>query len=331
MESEFSSSRAALYQSLAEALAPVGPPEWMAEEGKNWPLYQAAAALTPISRSARRAVKEVETIPARPTERLRESYSSLFTSSLRPYSDLYESAWLRGLPMGPETVQVERVYRAAGLEIDGAELADHAALELAFLAYLAGKSEQDLERSFIRMHPGRWLPALGHRLSLSGDTVYAPVGSLLAGWLEEAALPVNRPSQRKNKTGLRPSIQMVDACTLCSFCVQVCPTHSLWIEESSAETVLWLSPGTCRSCGRCEEICQFGALRLEPFPVSVSAPDRTASIILCSSPRVVCAICGIRMVSQAELDFIRHVLANPRWLDCCQNCRPNFLCEEKNL
>jgi TorA maturation chaperone TorD len=166
-EKDIGRRRATVYLLLAEALAPDGPPEWMAEEGRKWPLYEAASSLAILSTSANRTMFALEGIPDQPLVRLKNSFSKLFTRTLRPYSDLYESTWISGRPMGPEMIQVERLYRAAGLEMDGSELADHAAMELAFLAHLAGVDERELERNFIRKHAGRWLPFLGKRLSLS--------------------------------------------------------------------------------------------------------------------------------------------------------------------
>lgn len=316
--------RAALYQMLAEALAPEGPPEWMAEEGRSWPLYEAAAGVGSISPSARRAVVSLEEVTSRPLERLKESYATLFTGSFRPHCDLYESTWVSGRPMGPASVQVERLYRAAGLEIEGAELADHAAYELAFLGYLAGMDESELERKFIREHAGRWLPSLGRRLTFSGDGVYGTLGALLAGWLEEA---LRRPVDTCNKAQrsvLRPSIPNPEACSLCGFCVQVCPSRSLQIVESETETILYLNHETCRGCERCHKACEFEALMLVPWQnLPVMHPE--TRVRLRSSLRASCAICDSPLVSEAEMAFMRQELGNPFWLECCQECRPTAL------
>jgi ferredoxin len=314
--------RAALYQVLAEALAPDGPPEWMAEEGRRWPLYETAASLAQVSPSARRAVHALEGIPAQPLEQLKESCSGVFANSLCPYSDLYESTWINGRPMGPVTIQVEQLYRAAGLEIDGAELADHAAYELAFLGYLAGMNESELERSFIRMHAGRWLPSLGRRLTLSGDLVYGTLGALLAGWLVEA---VRRHSITEAEGSvLRPSIPNPEACSLCGFCVQVCPSRSLQVLESETETVLYLYHETCRGCGRCQKACEFGALLLEPRQNATCLHGENR-ILLRSSFRASCAICDSPLISEAEMAFVRQELGSPLWLECCQECRPTAM------
>jgi TorA maturation chaperone TorD/Pyruvate/2-oxoacid:ferredoxin oxidoreductase delta subunit len=316
--------RAALYQALAEALAPDGPPEWMAEEGRNWPLYNVVASLVRESPTARQAVVALEGVPSRPLERLKDSVFALFTGSFRPYCDLYESTWVSGRPMGPETFQVERLYRAAGLEVDGAELADHAAYELAFLGYLASMGESELERSFIRKHAGRWLPSLGRRLTLSGDLVYGTLGALLVGWLEEALRRPVDTFTKVERSILRPSIPNPEACSLCGFCVQACPSRSLQIVESDTETKLYLYHDTCQGCGRCRKACEFGALLLEPRQ-NVTCLYGDNRILLRSSFRASCAICDSPLISEAEMAFVRQELGNPYWLECCQDCRPTAM------
>jgi TorA maturation chaperone TorD/Pyruvate/2-oxoacid:ferredoxin oxidoreductase delta subunit len=314
------SGRAVVYQALAETLSPEGPPVWMTLEGRAWPLFKAILSLHPPPPSARRAIRELQKIARRSIKQLEDSHSSLFTGSLINHSILYESAWVNGHPMGPEMFQVERLYHAAGLEIVGAELADHASLELAFLAYLTEEGERELERNFIRQHAGRWLPALGRRLFQSGDPVYAPVGALLTGWIEEAErlLPITTPYPVG--CDMRPSIPKSEACTLCGFCVQACPTRSLLIVENDTTTMLILYPESCRSCGHCQKACEFGAISLAARQDTSLYPGEEA-IFLHSSPRASCSICGSSLVSQAEMDFVRQTLGDPLWLDFCQDCR----------
>jgi TorA maturation chaperone TorD/Fe-S-cluster-containing hydrogenase component 2 len=310
-----------VYLALAETLAPDGPPGWMTMEGRDWPLYKAVLSLDPSPPSASRAIRELEKISRRSIKQLKGNYSSFFIGSHHNNFSLYESAWVSGRPMGPELLQVERLYLAAGLEIEGAELADHASLELSFLAYLVEQDEREMERNFIRQHAGRWLPSLGRRLFLSEDPVYAPVGAFLAEWIEEAGRTSANTTLYPVRSASLPTISRPEACTLCGFCVQVCPTHSLRIVENDTTTMLLLYPESCRSCGRCQKACEFGALLLTDRQDTPAYPGEKA-IHLHSSPRASCKICASLLVSQAEMNFIHKILGDPHWLDCCQDCRP---------
>jgi TorA maturation chaperone TorD/ferredoxin len=314
-------SRAALYQALAEMLTADGSPDWMAGPGITWPLYQAAQSLAPSSASARLAKQALAAIPSRTAAALRESHRDLFARSSPPYFSMYESAWISGRLLGPETLEVERLYRAVGLEPEGSELPDHASVELAFLAYLAGGGSQTeiAEREFIRQHAGRWLPSFGRGLARSGDRAYAAVGQPLIGWLGEARC---HPVQRRRAGCGQPSIPFFDDCTLCGFCVQACPARALEIIESKTETALRLFPSLCMGCGRCERACEFKALRMEVPPIVSDGPSEKDAVILRLSLRAYCPSCGNATVSRAELDFVRDQLDNPTWLENCLDCRP---------
>jgi TorA maturation chaperone TorD len=131
--------RADLYHLLAEALAE--PPEWLARAGREWPLYDLVVSLAPESDAAQGAVEALAEVRAEALAARRQRYTALFVGPGRPRVWLYESAFLNGRILGPETFAVERAYRAAGVEPIGAELPDHASLELAFLAQLAGMGQ----------------------------------------------------------------------------------------------------------------------------------------------------------------------------------------------
>jgi ferredoxin len=313
--------RAALYLYLAETLAAEGPPAWMEGPGGTWPLYEAAKALASSSPSARCAAQVLGLLPPRNGDALMDSHRRLFGKSCPPYFYLYESAWLSGHLLGGETRAVEEIYQSAGLEVEGAELPDHASNELAFLAYLAeaGSAGIEAERAFIRTHAGRWLPLLGRSLSSSGDPAYTAIGELLAGWLEEAA---RSPSIRNGNKGTAfPCIPVEEDCTLCGFCVQSCPRRALEIHENSTETVLRLVPSQCKGCGRCELACEFEAMRVQTF--CASYPEQN-TVVLRRSRRGTCESCGSALVSLAELDFVRGKLGCSDWLDTCRECRPSY-------
>jgi ferredoxin len=223
---------------------------------------------------------------------------------------LYESLHRHGTMLSPETMDLEHIYRAAGLERVGAELPDHASIELTFLAYSAERQMVDrerasdwrlVERRFIQKHAGRWLPELGRSLAETGDLVYGPVGMLLWRWISEAS----RPAARNKSTTLRqkplPHLKLRDACTLCGFCVQVCPVRALAIHETDGETRLLLNPAACLGCRKCVPICESGALSIIERP-SAGRESARGWTLLRASSRAQCPACRRPTVSRAEYE-----------------------------
>lgn len=321
--------RAELYAGLAEALA--APPVWLAQPGKQWPLFCSAQRLAATSAAARRAVEFLATITAEPPAARRARYKALFAGQGRPRFWLYESMHRHGRLLGPETAAVAQIYRAAGLQISGGELPDHASLELAFLAYLAEQQAtttaqvrqwRSLERRFIKKHAGRWLPELGQALAASGDTVYAPIGTFLAEWLQEATRSRTR-HRPPNRQRLLPVIGREVDCTLCGFCVQACPTSALSIRETETETALLLSAVACIGCERCVRICQEKVLLLEAAQrKQLSTPGWT---VLRRSPRATCPECNTPTVSFAELAHVTAQIGPLPWLARCHDCRAQLV------
>ncbi len=315
--------RAEMYAALAEVLA--DPPDWLAGAGSDWPLFEIAiqAARDDDSAAARRAVESLAAVQPESLTIRRHRYQQLVAGAGQPRLWLYESLYVDGRLLGPSTLAVEQIYRAAGLQAEGAELPDHASLELAFLGWLAKQEAanptqattwQKLTRSFIKQHAGRWLPNLGQALAADGDPVYAPIGQLLTDWLTEMV----QPPHRRDKTGWRlPVMPQTKACTLCGFCVQVCPTQALILRETDIETGLVLNPSACVGCAKCEQICEFEALKMEIQPSAQTDP-----VVLCLSSRATCPGCGQPTVSRTELQTIAATLGEwPPWLDYCLVCR----------
>ncbi len=325
-------AQADIYYTLAEVL--VDPPLWLANAGSDWPLFEAVDRLARLTESeaARRAVAALRAIPAEDLFTRQRRYRLITASTDRPPVPLYESLHLDGTLFGPSAQAVQQVYRVAGLEPEGAELPDHASVELAFLGWLAEKAAaspddaadwQALARKFIEVHAGQWLPEVGKILAFSDDPVFAPIGYLLMDWLKEAARPP-RPNRTKAEScNLRlPVIPDTEACTLCGFCVQVCPTQALLIKETATETGLILKPLDCISCGKCERVCEYNALVMQTTGETVCVEPHALRI----SERAACAHCGTPMVSVAELDAIAVMLGErPQWLDYCMECRPLFM------
>lgn len=116
-----------------------------------------------------------------------------------------------------------------------------------------------------------------------------------------------------------PNIVEPDLCTLCGFCVQVCPTKALRIHEDEKTTFLQLEASLCTSCANCRNICPEDVLSL-----SASSPNQ-AQVLLRESPLAKCSNCGETTFSQAELDYTKKVLGNPDWLAYCLNCRSRHI------
>lgn len=317
--------RANLYHALAEAVGPPSP--WMIEAGSCWPLTQAVRELSPTSDAAREAIWHLAQIPAEPLIARQARYQALFTGSGRPRFWLHESMSRSGRLLGPETLAVHWLYQVCGLHTVGAELPDHASMELAFLSYLAGQQERDpgrgdkwrqLERQFIQKHAGCWLPQLGRALAADGDPVYGPIGRLLAEWLTEIIHPV--PDNRKGApNAARPQLSQDAACTLCGFCARVCPTHALAIHDTESETRLQLNASACIGCRKCAQICATHALVMGKQAGGAGQEGRW--MLLRHSPRLHCPSCGSATVSQAEMDFVTAQIGESAWLARCQECR----------
>jgi TorA maturation chaperone TorD/ferredoxin len=349
-----STLRADLYQALAEALAE--PPEWLAFAGDEWPLKRLALELAGTSAAMRESAAGLSEVAAEPLPARRRRYAALFAGPGGAPLWFYESGHREGRLLGETSLAVARLYQAAGLELAGAELPDHASVELAFLAFLARRQASEpehsrawrrLERRFIKEHGGRWLPALGRALIASTDPVYAPIGRLLVHWLEEMARPPKRKSGLAQR-GTLPLMARPEDCTLCGFCIGVCPTRALAIHETGAETMLLLRDSHCTGCGKCVGICQTRALEpgtrslvlaKEPapalsaavalMPVTAEGSGRQPSAArwrpLRRSPRAICPACGEATVSCAELDFVARQIGRPAWLAYCLACRPYLM------
>ncbi|MFQ5398839.1 MAG: molecular chaperone TorD family protein [Anaerolineae bacterium] len=313
-----------LYAGLAEALATdKSLPDWLGRPGREWPLWEPASHLAarfnwPTLSAAVEAMSEVTCVsPA-----IRQSaYERLMTAGGHTPIMLYESQHLNGRFLGPETFALKALYREAGLEIAGAELPDYAAVELDFLAFLAeqeaaaaldGRSWRQVRRLFIKEHAGRWLPQVGRQLAASNDPAWAAVGKLLTASL-------NPPRKRRRTQSLQsglPRITKVETCNLCSFCVQVCPTHALSMREDTRMTRLVLQPSLCTHCRKCERVCEERALDMLGDPVE------DGIVILRESPRATCPRCGKPTVSQAEITaMVARLGEHPAWLDYCLDCR----------
>ncbi len=310
--------RADLYHFLAEALS--DPPDWLALPGSQWPLTAAAENLASAAPLARKGLDPglalVKTIQAAALETRRQQYTACFNTTAGRSVWLNEAGAINGRMLGDETWQVARWYQAAGLEIPGAELPDHASIELEFLAFLAASElaeSRQLEQAFLQQHAGRWLPQLGRILEQSGDLVYGPIGQLLQACLALAGGKSAAPPQVSAQ-----HIPLVSqGCTFCMACLAACPREALRVQETQQVTRLVLSPEDCNGCGQCAGVCAPGALQIRAREGQLEAGWQ----VLFESRREVCPQCGAPFASQAELNYVAEILGHPAWLAFCPDCR----------
>jgi ferredoxin len=311
-----------VYTGLSEVLMPsiqAGLPEWVAFSGTQWPFYEACIRLAdglnnPNLDQCALALSEV---PVSSLDRRSNEYEALFIGNENPPIWLNESYYVNGRIVGPILFSTLDMYQEAGLKIEGAELADHAGLELAFPAYLVDREKNDPEffrewkqarQLFIKNHPGRWLPEVGRLMSRSIYPGWSAIGLLIIALFGSAV-------NQTNDKNVLPNIAEPDMCTLCGFCVQVCPTGALRIHEDEKSSSLYLETSLCNSCTNCGKICPEKVLSL-----SASPPDQS-QVLLRESPLASCSNCGEKTFSQAELDYTQNILGNPDWLAFCLDCR----------
>jgi len=123
-------------------------------------------------------------------EALKQEYMDLFMIPLGKYVTPYEAVYrdereidgkkVKGLLMGPSTVDVKRFYKKAGAEIEKnfKELPDHIGTELDFLRFLCESEEEawetgneqaalnflKIEKDFLKKHLINWLPDLCEKI-----------------------------------------------------------------------------------------------------------------------------------------------------------------------
>ncbi|MEE8356065.1 MAG: molecular chaperone TorD family protein [Anaerolineales bacterium] len=319
---------AEIYYSLAELYSQFPDPaipDWISLPGKDWPLLSTVLDLTEQQSTPKleAAIEAINRVKEGSIQERQREYQALFIGKGNPLIWLYESYYVDGRVPGPITFTIKNLYSDTELEVAGAELPDHASVQLAFLAHLAEKETQNQEhagvwrsarRLFLKNHFMRWFPEVIKGLTRSGYPSWVAIG-----YVSEAVLNLNQDivigpaHQREN-----PIITNVDKCTLCGFCVQECPTRALSIQEDNHSTSIWLSMGACTGCNKCALVCPESVLILSGKSIA------SEKIMLRKSPRSICPGCGMPTVSEAELAHVGARLGNPDWLVYCLNCRQDI-------
>ncbi len=75
--------------------------------------------------------------------------------------------------------------------------------------------------------------------------------------------------------GFRGKPELVpEKCTYCGDCAGACPPNVIWLLENEGKKTLMLSYCGCIFCGRCEEVCSHGAIRLtREYEIAAKSKD----------------------------------------------------------
>jgi len=141
---------------------------------------------------------------------LKEEYTRLFIGPghlpVPPYESVYRqdvSELERGLVMGRSTVDVQRRYTEAGLQLspDFTDLPDHIAVEMEFMCFLCAKEAeawqagdgeaavryQILQRAFLGEHLTKWVPAFCQAVIQAAQVeFYRGLARLTQAYIEDA-------------------------------------------------------------------------------------------------------------------------------------------------
>ena len=138
-----------------------------------------------------RFLRQVETLTPDQYENLERAHISLFgRGNKQGQVSLHETEYLGADPaaLGEVLADLERDYSSSGLSASLTEAADHAAVELEYMAFLCGQEidaqeNGDLpravdcmerERNFLERHPCRWFPILAQTVNQRDeDALYA--------------------------------------------------------------------------------------------------------------------------------------------------------------
>jgi TorA maturation chaperone TorD/Pyruvate/2-oxoacid:ferredoxin oxidoreductase delta subunit len=273
-----------------------------------------------------------------PLDELARTYDRLFVGPLPPLAHPYESVYrtLEGRLMGEVTMQVIQAYAEAGVVLaDGfRDLPDHVAVELEFMAYLAGEeaaartggdealvvTHLSRQAAFLRDHLTRWIPHFCHRVTEADpDGYYAQAAVTLAAFIvydldvataawQSLASPITSatspPINRQVgiwKVAFRPERSFLP-CTLCNICTEVCRPNALQLAKDKWEIALIFDPARCDGCGYCVKYCPERILRVDPVATANGSNGQARQ--LAASAIAPCAKCGTPLVPEVMVQRI---------------------------
>jgi TorA maturation chaperone TorD len=200
-----SRSRSALYQ-LLSLLTLFPPRAELVEALRSGELHGAFSDL--FSPETLKLLREIPPPDDEFLQTLNRDFHRLFRVPGDGYTKPYEAVYtdqrevagevVDGLLMGGSTVEVQKLYDGAGLELsaDVKELPDHIGVELAFMSFLCSQEAEARQRGdgqglgvvlqkevdFLRQHLARWTRDLCAKIRTSARTDFSRA---VAGMLEE--------------------------------------------------------------------------------------------------------------------------------------------------
>jgi hydrogenase-4 component H len=96
----------------------------------------------------------------------------------------------------------------------------------------------------------------------------------------------------------KPEVDL-ERCTGCTACAPVCPSAAITSREESGLRVFRLDYALCVFCGRCEEACADGAIRLTT-DFELAARSREDLRVEASFKLFVCPICSTVLGTERE-------------------------------
>ena len=118
-----------------------------------------------------------------------------------------------------------------------------------------------------------------------------------------------------------------ERCTLCSACVQECPTNAIELNRSPDREELLYTPARCIACRHCADICPEDAIRYEDAAAARPAARRT----LVAEEAVRCIACGAPIASRQLVEkVLKQMLSHGFPRDAlltvllCDSCKPKY-------
>jgi ferredoxin len=138
----------------------------------------------------------------------------------------------------------------------------------------------------------------------------------------ESALAAEARQAIWPQLGWTPRIE--GPCTLCSGCVNTCPTQVFSIEERVGTTVLRADAELCTGCGACARICPEEVLDISPAIFS----ELTGPRDVFTAQKALCKGCGMPYEAPTFVAALRQRMAAAGFggvlvdrLDYCPECR----------